>query len=306
MERKYGDILTIDLIKPALRGKEVSPSSKPDGLKTFRNYLSMGIYLNSVKGEEDFIPRLSPLLLMIFAERKTGPDADTTTSTYQCAKVLLAMFELEPNFNWQQYEKFHAYWEVLYRILFSGEKCSLSLFYGAGAKNLVVDPAIVLSTKSADLCMLPTHFPPTKPTHVLPLDLERKVVVPYLDNPGFDLVYSEKRHEYGHIIVCVECRFSIPQAATVLSLEEVTNKHKLVHERFSSYLSGEKSLCGLKITGKDLYLVVCAYRKTFVQGVLPSNTIVLGQEQLEKLYTASLSSRPQFISSQADSVADVK
>jgi hypothetical protein len=307
MERKYGDILTIDLIKPALRGKEVSPSSMPDGLKTYQEYLSSGIYLNSVEGGSKFVPRLSPLLLMIFAERNTGPDADTNTPTYKCARVILSMLELEPNFGWQQYEKFHAHWEVLYRNLFSGENCTLSSFYGLeGEKLLANDPVITLSSKSTDLCELPNHFPPKDSTDVLPSDLECQVVVPYLDNPGFDLVYSEKRQgDAQPIVVCVECRFSIPNATTVLSLGEVETKHQLVYERFSVSL-GEKSLCGLKLGKEDIYLVVCAFRKTFVVTAekLPSNTIVLGREQLKRLYTPSLSSRPQFISSRAHGVAD--
>lgn len=197
MDNKYGDNLTIDLIKSALRGTEITPSDSPDSHKSYREYLSMGIYLNSVKGEEKFVPRLSPLLLMLFAERETGPYADKTTSSYKCARVLLAMLELEPNFDDQQYEKFHAHWEVLYRILFSGEVRNLSSLYPSEVKNLAIDPKFTLSNKSVDLCLLSTHFPPNDKTLLGSVDLRNQVLVPYLGNPGFDIVYSEEQQGKG-------------------------------------------------------------------------------------------------------------
>jgi hypothetical protein len=100
------------------------------------------------------------------------------------------MFHLEPNFTWQQYELFHAYWKVLYRydhkarfeqiltvsyrILFCGESnnvCTITDLYQrsvtkSNPTSLSPDTAFTLSAKSMTLLEWPTHFPqdlPQKP-----------------------------------------------------------------------------------------------------------------------------------------------
>jgi hypothetical protein len=100
------------------------------------------------------------------------------------------MFHLEPNFTWQQYTLFHAYWEVLYRfdhkarfeqiftvsyrILFyreSNNMCTITdLYQRPVAKgnpiSLSPDTAFTLSTKSVTLLEWSTDFPqdlPQKP-----------------------------------------------------------------------------------------------------------------------------------------------
>jgi len=302
MHSKY-NLLTLKLIKPALKGKLVSITDTPDGLKSYRDYLSMGFYLNSSDGAAShFVPRLSPLLLMIFAEHHAK--SEVRSSEHECAKVLLSMLQLEPKFTWQQYEQFHVHWEVLYRILFHGEIHTLSSLYHSGAKNLCSNPSFTLLKKDINLCKLDTEFPPPHGlSGILPNKLKHQVFVPYPDNPGFDVFYIEeqpKSKSAEPIAVCVECRFSDPKATTALSLAEVHDKHQKTHKQFASYLpKGGESLCGLTLKEKNIFLVVCAYHKIpcFANNTLPSNTIVLGREQLNHLYTPSLSSRPQFITS---------
>jgi hypothetical protein len=94
------------------------------------------------------------------------------------------------NFTWQQYEPFHAYWEVLYRydhvarfaqiltvsyrILFCGESnnvCTITDLYQrpvakGNLTSLSPDTTFTLSAKSVTLLEWPTHFPqdlPQKP-----------------------------------------------------------------------------------------------------------------------------------------------
>jgi hypothetical protein len=58
------------LIKVALRGVPVKLSDSPDEDKktSYRDYIMMGNYLNTINPDkEELIPRLSPLLLTVFA-----------------------------------------------------------------------------------------------------------------------------------------------------------------------------------------------------------------------------------------------
>jgi hypothetical protein len=108
----------------------------------------------------------------------------------RCAKVILRLFHLEPNFTWQQYEQFHAYWEVLYRydyrgniqinfyttirILFSdgpNNTCTITELYqrplaegNPNQKKKSPDPSFTLSNKRVILLAWPTDFPQTLPS----------------------------------------------------------------------------------------------------------------------------------------------
>lgn len=191
---------------------------------------------------------------------------------------------------------------MLYRILFEGETRVLSSLYN-GMNTLCVDPTISLSHKVVKT--LPTHFPSKQ--GVSSSDLEHMVFVPAKNQAGYDIIYVEKQATSDEsVIVCVECRFSDITASSTLSLPDINKKYKLVQDRFRPYFSGSL-LYGHSVKEENTFLIFCAFRKLsneIVVGNLPKNIIVMGREQLKGLYTPSLSSRPQFISSRADGVAD--
>ena len=79
MDPKY-QLLTLAIIREALRGVIVESDASPDKLHTYGEYLQMGLLLNTPapqrfsstnKSAEDlpsrFVPKISPLLLLIFA-----------------------------------------------------------------------------------------------------------------------------------------------------------------------------------------------------------------------------------------------
>lgn len=72
MDRKYSQ-LSIPLIRAALRGYKVDLGDSPDGKLTYEKYLEKGLYLNTL-GESRFIPRVSPLQLLLFALSMAGSD----------------------------------------------------------------------------------------------------------------------------------------------------------------------------------------------------------------------------------------
>jgi hypothetical protein len=83
MDRKYSQ-LTIELIRPALRGERVLLETSPDGKHTYTEYLAKGFYLNAADDSLYFVPRISPLQLLLYAlDRTCGinpPDAIVCTA----------------------------------------------------------------------------------------------------------------------------------------------------------------------------------------------------------------------------------
>lgn len=81
MDTKYSE-LTIELIRPALRGEKVELTATPDGKHTYAEYLAMGIYLNAPDESESskLVPRISPLQLLLFALVTTENNKVTSTS----------------------------------------------------------------------------------------------------------------------------------------------------------------------------------------------------------------------------------
>ena len=84
MDRKYS-LLTIPLIKAALSGYGVRLNDSPDGKQTYAQYLEQGIYLNTSKESDEeylcFIPRISPLQLLLFARANINCANDSVVYT---------------------------------------------------------------------------------------------------------------------------------------------------------------------------------------------------------------------------------
>jgi len=118
------------------------------------------------------------------------------------------------------------------------------------------------------------------------------------------------------VIVCVQCN-SNPSSESATVLDKVIDNRNSTLKQFRPYFKKGKSLCfvlflnttiitectgvlldGLTLKEENLFFVVCAFRddkgNQDTHKNLPPNTIVLDRGQLKKLYTPSLSCRPQF------------
>ena len=73
MDIKYSQ-LTIELIRAALRGERVPLAASPDGIYTYSEYLARGFYLNAPDQSSFFVPRISPLQLLLYALDRTRTD----------------------------------------------------------------------------------------------------------------------------------------------------------------------------------------------------------------------------------------
>lgn len=107
--------------------------------------------------------------------------------------------------------------------------------------------------------------------------------------------------------MCIECRFSQPQAKTPLVLTDVEEKQRLTMKVFEPYLSGASgpqaatALGKLQLKRENIVLVVCACRQLQpelaekVESLASQRVLVLDKRALKALYGPSLWSRPQFV-----------
>eukprot|EP01012_Entosiphon_sulcatum_P049043 TRINITY_DN6763_c1_g1_i1.p1 TRINITY_DN6763_c1_g1~~TRINITY_DN6763_c1_g1_i1.p1 ORF type:complete len:272 (+),score=42.90 TRINITY_DN6763_c1_g1_i1:393-1208(+) len=264
-------------IAAALRGNSIVYETKI-GASTFRQLIAAGVYLNAMEPGLEYkdVPKLSPLLLLMWAARTAEnlPEARVAWSQEQrVAFCFTKMFYLEPNFTWQQYELFHAYWELLMRAVFDGEERTLADHYRVTGAS----PSLKLNWKPRLVNKLPHHFATAMKSNLVEqADLQAGFYLPAAGNPGFGIITLE-----GHVALCFECRFSDPSATTKLCEKEIAAKCKLTSEQLSAH------------TGSH-FLVIAAYRASSSVGVMPG-CVVLDRSHLDKVYTPSLNSRPQFI-----------
>jgi len=137
------------LVEMALRSSLVSRVTPISGLDgndhTLEWYILMGVLTNSESGEvHTFIPKLTPAILIQWSLR----DSDNGGGTLPL--ILEGMLNKdgfpEGGQWWPSFEKFHCYWEALWRELKSPDEriCSLPDFYGshgtfaAGLQNLSI------------------------------------------------------------------------------------------------------------------------------------------------------------------------
>ena len=245
--------------------------------------------------ETQFIPILAPLQLIAFAENFIEIK---DTEEKQIADHLLRMLELEPNFGWHEYERFHAEWEALYRLLCCGEVISLQEIY---RKKLMKNPSFIAKNKVVK--QLDHQFSNISKSIPNPLST---VLIPADGNAGFDILNFEQC-ENKEIAIAVECRFSQPGTQTWLSVKDVEKKYEQTKTTFKSKSKIYFQVCDLtfffadknipNINQDDVYLVVCAYRKLEreFENVKFPNVIVLGIPDLQTIYTPTLASQPQFI-----------
>eukprot|EP00026_Physarum_polycephalum_P005494 Phypoly_transcript_05529.p1 GENE.Phypoly_transcript_05529~~Phypoly_transcript_05529.p1 ORF type:complete len:316 (-),score=26.77 Phypoly_transcript_05529:213-1160(-) len=295
MRPKYGT-LTLPIIKAALRGTRVAYADKVPGTgMIYGEHLSKGTFINSpggVKFEGDtvfkFVPTMSPLQLLIFAFDNVS---DEWSENYPIAKSIIQLFNLEPNFNFQQFEEFHANYECLRRNLFLGEPNTMSRLYRApmvaGSNNGIFH----LSSKSPHILKWPGNFPGSDTLCLKKENLAHVIMPTSKINKGFDVVCFN-----DGVITAIECRFS-GDTDTTLTIDDVQKKRRYTEEQFRPHFKKGGFLHGLSLTEDNLFLVICAFRRVAkdVQQNLPKNTIVLDRAMLQNLYTPSLSSQSQFV-----------
>jgi hypothetical protein len=278
------------MVTLALAGTYVSLSDQVNmfgGLKrTVSQCISAGYYLNSLTGgEKTVIPQLSPLILRAFARAEISNPP--LKSFCEC---ILNMLNLETNFHAKLYEKFHANWEVLIRLIKDiGKPISLLKFYGIEARD--TDPTPILQ-----------FLPKEKIVEVKKRDLttddigNRFVILPqFINTPGYDIALGEQRVDGSPFVIALQCKWSHENATTTLSKAEVT----------TAWTNMTKEL--VAIPEERLFLVALAWRNTTkdlntlhtqdIPGTDPQKhrILVLNKEQLQQLYSPTLIQRPEFL-----------
>eukprot|EP00026_Physarum_polycephalum_P001059 Phypoly_transcript_01060.p1 GENE.Phypoly_transcript_01060~~Phypoly_transcript_01060.p1 ORF type:complete len:847 (+),score=105.90 Phypoly_transcript_01060:1027-3567(+) len=248
--------LKIELVSAALCGAMI-PLDATIGAKTFREHIADGVFLNALQGELKAVPLLSPLLLHQWALDTAGGGFGSQADAV--ARSIIRMMRLTPNFDWQQYEQFHAEWEVMKRALLLGKEFSVLDFYvPVRDVNLMkhIPHTIPESAKFEvqNKTVLPLKYQFKHYTSASGLtagtqrDLGGAVCIPAAGNPGFDIVSLESTPTKELLALFIECRFSKPGSNTTLSPEVVKRKRRL-------------TLSESHVPRGSAILVVCAFRK---------------------------------------------
>ncbi|RHZ53390.1 hypothetical protein Glove_442g7 [Diversispora epigaea] len=320
--------ITFSIIKKALLGDAISLACEIENTwrtYTLRDLISTGIYINSLTDDDEalnVIPTLSPVGLQyfcIFNKNNTNNDVKTVT------KILRDLLTTEYSFDdevmdGKPFERFHANWELLYRVLRDeGMKISLCMIYGLPD---IDQPEIELRHKIGIARLESKEFPP--PDEICDAagksieNFVNYVLIPTKkNNGGFDMVIFERKvGDTGYIAINIECKFSYPKSATKLSNNEIKVKYEhtrnkyLSHVRYDSKRTRKSTMewnkgtyydCSdvgkLKMTIDDIYLVFVAWRDVEpLNNEIKNNKniIIVKRENLEKIYTPSLVTRPQF------------
>jgi hypothetical protein len=233
---------SVALIKAALRGVPVKLSDSPNEDK-------MVSYLNTIEPDsKESIPRLSPLLLAIFAWKSLNNKENVRYNVAHCIRNIL---QLESNFGWEHFDHFHSYWERL-----------------KSTKN-INDKPFVLEPKT--IYELIHHFPSVTKENPMGdaigkhrgiiTELDEGIFKPAANNPGFDIVMFKAGKA-----IAIECRFSDPEASIVLSLDDALRKRQLTEKAFEAHLEGgelfrKSTVDKLGLKADDIVLVICAFRE---------------------------------------------
>ncbi|EXX60607.1 hypothetical protein RirG_178450 [Rhizophagus irregularis DAOM 197198w] len=114
-------------------------------------------------------------------------------------------------------------------------------------------------------------------------NFEEYIFVPdKTNNSGFDMTIFEKVGG-GHIALNIECRFFYPERSTTLKSKDIREKYNLMKDKYRYHVKQEKNQ---NVTRKQ--------RKDSKVELDNKNIIIVGKDSLEKAYTPTLVTRPQF------------
>ncbi|POG73797.1 hypothetical protein GLOIN_2v1772162 [Rhizophagus irregularis DAOM 181602=DAOM 197198] len=332
--------ISLPIVKIALFGKEKSLTDEIEtkaGKSNLRDLISSGIYINSLTDEGEIfsvIPTLSPVSLQYFCIYNKDSESEEITAI---AKILRRLLTTESSFDEEvmdgkPFEKFHTNWELLYRALQeNGKNVSLRNIYDLPDENWK-KIEIQLQRKEIAYCHNKIEFPPDGNIYDTNQNTFENLVdyifVPKKsNNSGFDMVIFEKKSDgSGYIAINLECRFSYPNKKTTLESKEISEKYEHMKSKYLmhvKYLSGtrnnvrweygrfyDKSAVGkLKMSENDIYLVFVIWRNIGNLGndILDNeNIIIVNRDNLKKIYTPSLVTRPQFYSDELQKIKDIR
>lgn len=206
----------VNHLKAALLGGSTKIGDTLFGLDVSKE-ISNGTFVNSdIHSEYQLlIPKLSPFSLRVYSHTVAAQVHD------DIASAIDNMLRDEEGFSWCDYERFHAYWEVLKRLLYQGDIMQLSQFYNL---NYSRGPKFVLKQKSVKRLEVDfaTFLKQTNPTTE---QLQSFVYLPKDGNEGFDIAIFEENDITKEVFaILVECKFSRPTATTSVSGPTVQNK----------------------------------------------------------------------------------
>jgi hypothetical protein len=161
------------------------------------------------------------------------------------------------------FEYFHAYWEILHRLVLGAfnkrHKMKLHDFLkGAQFSQLRRVPEISLKWKPLRECFQPLSKYTEHERRKL---FQGYLILPQKNNRGFDLITCE-----GDTIIVTECKFSKMGATTRLSNSDLLDKHKKTELELKSkwlycFLFPDNFFQELGIEG-DFILIIVAFRET--------------------------------------------
>ncbi|GET62012.1 hypothetical protein RIR_jg12171.t1 [Rhizophagus irregularis DAOM 181602=DAOM 197198] len=277
----FVNYITFPVVKLALLGEYVRLDTmvKVTACKelSVKDLITSGVYINSVTNQDDVnevIPTLTLVSLYYFCMKTVeGDDAKTV------ARILKNLFHVEDHFDLKSndgkaFEKFHMNLELLYRALHHRNKddhedrteMGLHEIYGLCLPNQSKEVKIRIQRKNIVTLHMSIEFPSKdgkiNDSRGIEINdhLDKYMFVPTKsNNSGFEMVmFEEKANGGGYIALNIECKFSWPESKTVLSMVW-RDIGKLDDEILNN-----------------------------------KNIIIVGRKELEKIYSPSLVSRPQF------------
>ena len=293
--------LSANVVKMALRGNSVPLSQELDGSSVER-LTSDGVFLNSEVGVPSptaIVPRLSIMVLRVF---EAGVAAESQPELAACLREVAISSTL--NFDFNNMELFHAHWEVLARLVGWTGKMSLAKFYSRNdrrRKPMATECVVI------DFCL--------KTDSIIEWRDKRSIFGASFDKasccavytaksgqPGFDMVTFEKKAEGGYVAIFVDNKYSRPGSTKELGSKEVRKKWAHCIAWCKSSLACKK----LGVTADQCFLVIASWRHGNPRSIQDrelldkdSHILVLGREDLTRLYTPTLVSRVHFIDGQS-------
>jgi len=292
-----------EMVRPALLSNCVSFGRSPHkglGAPTYSSYIASGLYINS-KDDIEGTPVLSPLTLRVIL--RTNP-------RWTLAKSIRMLLDMD-NVRWPDgfaYERFHARWECLWRELHrmhGKNEMSVLEFYGlAGTTSVFQDVCFQVAPKAV------AQLSSDLTDEAAQADLEAAICLPKKpDQAGFDLatvetvttVASKGKTVAGadpddvqtKLLLCHECKWSLrdnPKSGLPQILNAKYENWKKQMAKWTSINDGAN-----KVAHKRLIAVVFRTPSEHAPVRDKEDMLVVVRRQLEKLYSPTLASRPQFL-----------